>query len=349
MSPTSSDLVWQQVDWPVPLDTSLALGLIRRFASDLHRHPVIWETRSSEGRVSHLLGTAAQQVSEVAELLSQLVPGASPGPLANQRARVARSARVRVKGHPLRLVTENAPQMARNLLAALAAARHTGESAVLQILLGRGTSAQPISGNPSDPTQSWFDLLARGTRKPSNYVAKSIRDKAAEPGFTAVIRVSATAKSESRRIAIMRGVLAALRTLQSPGTQIDFVADTGVALDEATAPRWASLRLSSSEALNLLAWPLEADDLPGLPDAHPKSLRLQAKNIETVRTFATTSSPGQKLPLGIGITDALLHCGTRAHRIRKIDRTPQPDRRRSESGSERRRHRPEVRSRGRRA
>src|SRR6185312_8711547 len=71
----SRALVWQQVHWPVPLDTQLASGLLRRLASDLTRQPVIWEVRVSEGSVTHVVGTPAHQVKAVTRAIEGLVPG----------------------------------------------------------------------------------------------------------------------------------------------------------------------------------------------------------------------------------------------------------------------------------
>jgi hypothetical protein len=303
----SRALVWQQVHWPVPLDAQLASGLLRRLASDLTRQPVIWEVRVSEGTSTHIVGTAAHQVKAVTRAMEALVPGTATSAWADVRPQVARSARLQVKGQQLHLAADSAPHAARTLLAALTEACFRDEHAVLQVILSRGRSPQTIAARPADPTQSWFDMLASGGRPASGELAGRMRDKASQPGFEAVIRVAATAKSEARRVTIMQGILSAIRTLQAPGVRIDFVKDSGDALDRALVPFWAPLLLSTAEALSLIAWPLEADDLPGLPAAHPKSLRLSTTDNEMVRVFAKTTAPGKTQPLGLSIEDNLFH------------------------------------------
>lgn len=303
----SRALVWQQVHWPVPLDGQLASGLLRRLASDITRQPVIWEVRVSEGAVTHLVGTATHQVRAVTRAIEGLVPGTATSTEDNVRPPVARSARLQVKGQHLHLAVVQAPDAPRTLLAALTEAHFREEHAVLQVVLSRGRSPQTIPARPADPTQSWFEMLASGGRPASSDLAGRMRDKASQPGFEAVIRVSATAKSEARRVTIMQGILSALRTLQAPGVRMEFAKDSGDALDRALVPFWTPLHLSTAEVLSLIAWPLEADDLPGLPAPHPKALRLSATDFEKTRIFAETTAPGKTLPLGLSIEDNLFH------------------------------------------
>jgi hypothetical protein len=301
------ELVWQYVHWPVPFNSDDASRLLTRLATDLSRQPIIWEARTAEGKTVHLLGTAAHQVKAVTGMVETLVPGANTSPAGEVRAHAARSARLQVKGQQLHLAVGNPANAARTLLGALHEAHFRDESVVLQVILARGRSPRPVAPRPADPTQSWFGALTLGTRPASNDISGSIRDKASQPGFEAIVRVAAIAKSESRRFAIVQGMLAALRTLQSPGVQLGFVRDTGEAIDRAAVPFWAPLVLSTAEVLSMIAWPVEGEELPGLPAAHPKQLRLKATDIEKTRTFATTTAPGTSAPLGLSIEDNLYH------------------------------------------
>lgn len=303
----SRDLIWQYVHWPVPFSSDDALRLIKRLAADVSRQPVVWETRSVEGKTVHLVGTAAHQVKAVTSTVETLVPGASTSPAEDVRPQVARSARLQVKGQQLHLAVGNPASAAHTLLGALHEGHFRHESVVLQVILARGHSPRPVAPRPADPTQSWFGALALGTRPAPSDISSRMKDKAGQSGFQAVVRVAATAKSETRRVAIMHGMLAALRTLQLPGTQIDFVKDSGEAIDTAVVPFWAPLQLSSSEVLSMIAWPLESEELPGLAASHPKQLRLNTTDIEKTRIFATTTAPGPSLPLGMSIEDGLMH------------------------------------------
>jgi hypothetical protein len=302
--PEPPDLIWQQLHWPTPFDSDRALGLLRRLASDRLRQPVIFEARSHEGEVHHFVGTAAHQVRDMSQLLEAHVPGAIVGQLADERGSFTRLARVKLSRPLLSLRIDHVAQASRSILGALAAAHYHGERAVLQVVVGRGLSPSLTSPELADPTQSWLNFLVHGIQPASHEATASVRDKNRDLAFKAIIRVSASAQSEGRQTEIIRGLLAALRTVQGPGSQIDFTRDHGP-LDK--LPRSGWLRLASSEAVSLMGWPLDADDLPGMPEPHPKLLRLRSRSIETQRIFATTNAPGETSPLGVSVEDALFH------------------------------------------
>jgi hypothetical protein len=134
-----------------------------------------------------------------------------------------------------------------------------------------------------------------------------VRDKRAEPGFEAVVRVGAKASTDERQGTLIRGVLAALRTLQSPGLRIDMIRENVARLFDGGAPGFRPLQLSTSELLALLAWPIGDQHFPGMPSAHPRPLPLPLSRPELGRSFATSTAPGRALPIGIAADDALLH------------------------------------------
>jgi len=300
----AQDLVWQQIHWPLPLDSARAFNLIRRLAADHLRQSVVFEARAVAGKVSHFVGTAAHQVRDLTNVIESMVPGVSLVTVDEPGHSFPRVARLHVSGSSLPLQIEQPAESARTLLGALVAARYRDEIAVLQIVFGRVRSSRLSPAQRPDPTQGWASRVVFGTRPASGDVASRLRQKETQSGIEVVIRVAASAASEGRRLTIMRGILAALRTVQTPGTRLDFVRDTR-SMD--TAPRGRGLHLSSSELLGLLAWPLEHLDLPGMPSSHPKMLRLTVKDIETERVFATTIAPGESRPIGVSIEDALYH------------------------------------------
>jgi hypothetical protein len=301
---TDFPLIWRQVHWPLPLDSEAALGLLRRLSADRLRAPIIFEARATAGAVTYFVGTFAPQMDMVESLLAGLTPGTATSHAEEPHPAFARATRMLLRGQLLPLTTERSAHSARSLLGALSAAG-AGESAMLQITLGRSIEPGLSSGKATDPTQSWLSILTRGTRPPSPEVATGMRTKAREPGFHTVIRVAATATTEPRRIALLRGLLAALRTTQAPGTRIDLAAAPGHTIEVFPTSGW--LRLSSPEVLALTGWPLDSDSLPGLPNAHPHLLALTPTDIERRRVFARTTAPGQTRPIGIGPRDALFH------------------------------------------
>ena len=300
-----ADLVWQEIHWPRPLDATQALSLLHRLAADATRRPVIFEAIGSEGAVRYLLGTPAEQIRAIAQVIESQVPGSALSAIDVPPTTGGRTAQVRVRGQALSLKTDRPDQAARSILGALASARYRGEEALFQLILGPGISPRVGQARAADPTQSWFDLLAHGSRRPTSELAGRMRVKDNELGFHVIAVIGVTAESEGRRAALKQGLLAALRTVQAPGTRIELLA--GRDIEVSALPRRGSLRLSSSEVLTLTGWPLQSDQLPGLPEPHPKLLRLTPNKLETERTFATTNAPGPGKPVGIGIADALFH------------------------------------------
>ena len=299
------ELLWHEVYWPAPLDSQAAIGLLQRLAADHNRGTVVWEVRGSEGRVRHLLGADAARAAVVRQIIATLVPGTTLKAGRVRRATFARAARLRIDRQQLPLAVERTPGATRAILAALVAAHRPDEEIVLQVGLGLGIAPTRVSPSAIDPTQSWFQQLS--PRPASAEVGREMRQKQSELGFRVSIRAAARAATEPRRLDLLRGLLAALRTLQSPGTRLDFVRDSADAVDLGLTPGWRSLRLNTSEVLALLGWPVDAEDLPGLPSAHPRQLAPASPLTDRTRVFASTTAPGAVGRIGIGIADALVH------------------------------------------
>lgn len=297
-------LVWQQLHWSLPLDPGGPLQLLQRLATDQHRDPVVFEAFAERGLVTHLFGTTARQVRDVSQLVESLLPGVMLSRTERNRSGFRRLVRLRLRRPALALATARSIEAARAILAALASARGAGEQAALQVVVGAAVPPQLLLPRASDPTQPWFSVLAKGSREPSSSVKRALDEKSSQPGFHAFVRASATAKTDFRRVSILRALLASLRILQGPGTRIEFEAVKG-SLD--TLPRTGSVLLSAVEALALSGWPIGTEDLPGMASAHPKRLAPGVSGSDSTRVFAQTDAPGRTLPVGIAIEDALYH------------------------------------------
>lgn len=302
---TGTDLVWMDIHWPPTLEVEHALGALRRFSSDRHRGPIIFESRASEGMVRHRMATAAHQVRATTGAIERHLPGTTLSTAQDAPVHSTLVTQLKLSRPTLSLLSDQTSRTARAILAALAEAHFRGEHAALQLVLGAGTESR-LTGIPGpDPTQPWWGVLAHGAQPPDNDVANSIRIKNEEPGFRVVLRVGVAAGSDGRRSSIMRGVLAALRTIQAPGSRVELLRSREQ--DFGRLPRRGWTRLSVPEVASLIGWPLGSDRLPGMPDPHPRLLRLAETDVEKIRVFGVTNAPGKAKPVGIGITDALLH------------------------------------------
>lgn len=299
------ELSWYQIHWPTPLSANHALGLLHQLASETARGHFVWEARGQQGRVSHLLGTTADH-EELATMLRSFVPGLKLTKHDSARPPAPRVARLHIQPLALRLAIDRQTSATRALFAALAQPNRADEWVVLQVVLGRAVAPQ-VAGPLADPTRSWVDQLVAGPRPASADLVRQVRDKRSEPSFEVAIRVGANAATDARQGALIRGALAALRVLQSPGLRLDLTRENVARFFDGQAPKYRSVRLSSSEVLAVLGWPLGNEQLPGMPSAHPRVLPPSPTTEETGRVFAASSAPGTKVSLGISPADALLH------------------------------------------
>lgn len=302
----SDELIWQRVHWPTPLNPNHALGLLHQLASESSRGRLVWEARGQHGKVSHFLGVPPESVQAVSTTIRSLVAGSELSKQPEPRTPTPRVAKLRLQTPALRLALDRQGTAVRSILAALSRATASSEWVVVQVVLGRAIAPRR-TGEPVDPTSSWFDQLAPAPRPVPQDIAREVREKRAEPGFEVAVRVGAKANSESRQAALIRAVLAALRTLQSPGLRLDLVRENVAHFHDGRETYFRSLKLSSSELLSILAWPLGDENYPGMPDAHPRQLPHPLKRSDTERPFATTTAPGERRSISISSPDALLH------------------------------------------
>jgi hypothetical protein len=297
---SSRALVWRRIYWPTPLPVDHAAELIRRLAADALRGTVIFEAVSHEGEVAHFFAGEAREIRQLTQLV-EAVPGTVTTSEKTERA-LAFTARMTLSGSNLPLLDRRAAESSRHVLGALATAMYSDESVALRVVIGARTSPRLLQPRPADPSQSWSSRLTVGIRPASGEIANRLRAKEQEAHLRIQVLAGAQAKSEGRRRAILTALLSAFRTVEAAGTKLGFSATPR---SGRTLRSW--LDLTAVEVLNFLGFPLDDEDLPGMPPSHPKALRLLAKDIETERVFATTSAPGEKRPIGISSEDSRVH------------------------------------------
>lgn len=300
-------LTWRQLHWPRPVDRKLLLGVLKRLAAEPRRRPLVFEARARAGQVNYLLGGDVSTLTRAARLIEELLPGTRLSALTEPRASLPRCARLQIRVQALSLDTDTPIDAARVLLEALATAVKSGEETALQVALGPGIAPQSTSEKVNDPDSSWLDLLLRGNRPALPSVHTAVRSKRGQFGFRAVVRVAAAAPTEAARRALMVGLQSALGTLRASGNEIRLVRDFDGALDDARVPRSWPVNLTIEEIATLLAPPIGAHSLPGLPSPHPKLLGPGPGYREPTDAFAMSTAHGSNLKLGSDIRGRLYH------------------------------------------
>jgi hypothetical protein len=299
-----SEYRWFDLHWPRPLAADSALEMLRRLATERVRAPFVIEAISNGGHVRYRLGVPFAAVASARHLFAALLPGAilndSPADLVGADAAV----RMVARGASLGLRVSRPGEISRAILAALSATEDD-ETVVLQLFIGDGRPAYVQAKRPRDPRQGLLSQLLNGDREASSELTTRMRDKASEHTLAVMVRVAAAADDVSRRHALLKGVIGALRLTQTAGTRLDFLHAAVASLGR--IPQRGFLHLTPGEVLSLGGWPLGDGELPGMSGLHPTPLRLRGIAPGGDRIFGTAATPGDERPVGIDITAALSH------------------------------------------
>lgn len=180
----------------------------------------------------------------------------------------------------------------------------------MQTVLGTSRPPRSVPTRAIEPASLWT-LLTRGQRPASKETRKRLARRLGQAGFAATVRLGVASHDAARRRRLLRDLLGALATTQTPGVQLDLVREPAERLSRARAPWHWPLRLSVTEVAALLGWPYDDDqqtaDLPGLPPVHPKPLRAAATVHQGPRVFARSAVPGDDRQIGISPTDQTFH------------------------------------------
>jgi hypothetical protein len=179
-----------------------------------------------------------------------------------------------------------------------------GESLILQWVLGRGLRPIAVPKRLEAVVgDNWLKdavLLSLGKSIPVDAeVRNALQEKQGEPGWRAVGRIAVQARTENRQRQLIRQVLAALRSTESPGLAFWVRSVQTPAVTQARVPWRLPLRLNSTEFAALSSWPVGTTS--ELPIAHQRiRLLVPPTAIPSVgRIIGESTFPGQERPLAV--------------------------------------------------
>ena len=176
-----------------------------------------------------------------------------------------------------------------------------------RIILGASYGPVPLSPGLQDPNASWLEIISGSVQKANYDMLKSVKEKAGQSGFQAIIRIGTSSKKDC--IGPLHDLTAAFRILESAGVKIYAENENPKKVTEATVPFHFPLKLSVKEIVPFTLLPVGEDELPGAAPLHPKQAlpptwyhapKFQSQK----RTFATALSCED---LSISPEDSLLH------------------------------------------
>lgn len=302
---------WYTLRWQRELDPAW-LDQAARLLTTIAGGPVTLEAVGRPGAVVHRLALPSGRAENVVAQLRGVLPGLA---IEEQTGRppvpTSRAVELRLTTKRRALRTDEIASVSSALLTALSDLGR-GELLSLQWVLGR--QLRPIAvPNKLDtvPGDSWLKELALapfGKRIPvDSEVRSALSTKQSEPGWHAAGRIGVHAEPASRQRQLIRQVLGALRSTESPGLAYWVRSLRPSAVRDARVPWRMPLRLNAREVSLLSSWPV--GPTTGLPVARQRSRLLppsQAVPAEG-RVIGEATFPGQERPLASSVTGALRH------------------------------------------
>ena len=282
--------------------------MLNHLAAQKNLGAIIWETRASNGKITHLIGTQSRFWNRIAETIKVHGDIEFYSFKKEHRAIITAARKLKISRSNLSLRTDITESTIRAGLAALAATA-PNEEAVLQIILGKAFSPNVLPKNISDPTMTWLDAALGHASQASAETRKSMKEKAEQYNFESVIRIGVTNKAASSRIG---NIACAFRVLKSAGVKITEEKEKAENLNLAHIPWQFPLRLSIKELASFLLLPFGIEELPGTLGLHPRMVHPpewyeNPRHISQDRTFAESLNPSNVQKLSISPEAALEH------------------------------------------
>ena len=303
------ELVWREMVWTRPYKLETVWETLSHLAAlSPPRGAVIWEVRSQNGKVNYLIGAATRYIRNIEEAIRAHGDIQFHEVDAEKRAAVTTARQLKISHPTLSLKTDITEAVIRAGLAALAENKD-GTEMVIQIVLGRAYAPSPVPTNLADPNATWLQILLGDVQKASAESRKSVKEKAEQHTFQAVIRIGITGENANNRL---QSIISAFRVLESAGVRIHTEEIKPHDLNSAHVPWHFPLQLSVKELANFLLLPAGEEELPGTPGLHPK-LTLpphwyrNPTNRQNDRSFAISMDTISPKRLSISPKDSLEH------------------------------------------
>ena len=303
------NLCWREMLWQRPYKVENIWEMLSHLAALSPRGAVIWEVRSRNGRVSHLLGAAGRYIKNIEEAIKAHGNIQFHDAGEEKRAVVTVTRQLKISHPTLSLKTDITEAVIRAGLAALTEDKSSAET-VVQIVLGRAYAPSPVSANLADPNATWLQILLGDVQKASAESRKTVRDKAEQHTFQTAIRIGISGENTGFRL---RSIISAFKVLETAGVRIREEPIKPAGINTAHVPWHFPLQLSVKELANFLLLPAGEEELPGTPGLHPKltlppNWYRNPTNQKTNRSFAVSMDTINPKRLSISPRDSLEHC-----------------------------------------
>ena len=260
-------IAWREMVWNRPFSLQDVYAALLHLASLTPRGAVVFEIRGGNGKIRYFLGADSLYIHRVENVFQTQgqVQFADLPPEARQGTYAARQLKI---SHPVLSLNTDTTQAA--IRAALAAMAGCKSSMVVQVVFGRSFSPSSVPAELPDPEAGWVNILRGCVPKASAETRRSVRAKAEEYSFQAVIRLGTSDPQPQ----LLNGLLSAFKTLESAGVKIRGETESPEKITNAHVPWSFPLRLSVKELASFLLLPAGEEELPGVAGVNPRTILL---------------------------------------------------------------------------
>ena len=302
------NICWREAVWQRPVRLEEVWEALCHLAALTPRGTVVWEARSRDGRVRYLLGADKKHISSIEEAFKAHGDIRFHDVTGETRLDSGVARQLKVTHPSLSLKTDITESAIRAGLAALSGGDGKAE-AVVQVVLGGAYAPSPVPAELPDPGATWLEIILGNVRKATAEGRKSVREKAEQHGFQAVVRIGISGDNNSSRL---HDITSAFKMLESAGVRIRGETVRPGKINLTHAPWHYPLKLSVKELAAFLLLPVGEDELPGTPGLHPKMTLPPAwyrppANLQNDRCFALSMEAVSPKKLSISIRDSLEH------------------------------------------
>ncbi len=308
-------LQFKEMVWQRPYKLENIWEALTHLAATVPRGAVVWEIRSTQGKASYLVGADRRFLKNIEGAFTahgeiEFIDAAS---FCRRPVSTARQLKI---SHPtLSLKTDITQAVVRAGLAALA--EDKDDTTVIQIILGRAHAPSPVPKELADPQASWLQILLGDVKQASAETRKSVKEKAEQQIFDAVIRIGAagnrTMSMGLGTTSRINSILSAFRVLEAAGVRIHEENIKPELINTVHVPWHFPAQLSVKELANFLLLPFGEEEMPCTPRLHPRRTLPPGWyrppiNAKQERTFAVSMDTASPKKLSISPQDSLEHC-----------------------------------------
>lgn len=242
--------------------------------------------------------------------LRSVMPGLAFNHVHREAAALDRAVAIRLSTQRRALATDDLELLTASLLAALGHVGE-GESLLLQWVLGKPLPALSVPsqhqpGSESVSARSVVQFLS-GPVPIDSEARTALRIKQAEPGWKLAGRIAVAASGRSRQRQLIRQVLGALKTTESPGVGWWVHSIHTATTSRAAIPWRLPLRLNSKELAGLVAWPVGETTVLPVSSSGSRLLSPSRAIPSRGRVVVEATYPGSERALSLLPKDSLRH------------------------------------------